>query len=434
MWSISASVSSDRRRPGAARTPSAPSAGEPLELLAQVRRRVGEEPRALRRRGSRSTTASAAVAAPAAGRLAGRAAAVPLREAAAGGGTEDPNAHRAMIETGDALRFPCPRRSPAPRDEGRAHAPPPGRGRGRRPRARRRAACGVRRLDALFEGRLVALGGRRRPGRGRAGRPRAARAAASRSSRPRASTRRTCARPRRGPCARTAAPARSRGRSTTRCRWPRPPGAGDRRGRRPRQLRRGPLEERRAAARASSASSSAAPPTGCAALAARAEVVARWTNVARELVDGPPNVVTPAGLAERAAPRSRASASRSLDAAAAGLPALAAVGGSSAQPPRLIVLRHEPPDAAAQPRLALVGKAVTFDAGGYFLKPQSDIVRQKGDMAGGAAVLAAMGAIAELELPLVVIGRHRRLREHDRPGRHPAVRRHRRPPPASRSR
>jgi leucyl aminopeptidase len=57
-----------------------------------------------------------------------------------------------------------------------------------------------------------------------------------------------------------------------------------------------------------------------------------------------------------------------------------------------------------RPRLAFVGKAVTFDAGGYFLKPQADIVRQKGDMAGGAAVLAALGAIAELELPVVAVG------------------------------
>jgi leucyl aminopeptidase len=80
------------------------------------------------------------------------------------------------------------------------------------------------------------------------------------------------------------------------------------------------------------------------------------------------------------------------------------VGGSSAAPPRLIVLRHEPEGAPERPRIALVGKAVTFDAGGYFLKPQSDIVRQKGDMGGGAAVLAAMGAIAELALPLNVIG------------------------------
>jgi leucyl aminopeptidase len=52
----------------------------------------------------------------------------------------------------------------------------------------------------------------------------------------------------------------------------------------------------------------------------------------------------------------------------------------------------------------LVGKAVTFDSGGYFLKPRSDIVRQKADMAGGAAVLAALGAIAELGLPLAVSG------------------------------
>jgi leucyl aminopeptidase len=125
--------------------------------------------------------------------------------------------------------------------------------------------------------------------------------------------------------------------------------------------------------------------------------------VARELVDGPPNVVTPEALAERAAalPGVRVHV---LDPATAGLPALAAVGGSSAQAPRLIVLRHEPPGAVERPRLALVGKAVTFDAGGYFLKPQSDIVRQKGDMGGGAAVLAALGAIAELELPLNVTG------------------------------
>jgi hypothetical protein len=53
-----------------------------------------------------------------------------------------------------------------------------------------------------------------------------------------------------------------------------------------------------------------------------------------------------------------------------------------------------PAGAPDAPRLALVGKAVTFDTGGYFLKPQSDIVRQKADMAGGAAVVAALGANA----------------------------------------
>jgi leucyl aminopeptidase len=139
------------------------------------------------------------------------------------------------------------------------------------------------------------------------------------------------------------------------------------------------------------------------AVAARAELVTRWTNVARELVDGPPNFVTPEGLTDRAAALPGLSV-EAVDPAAGGLPALAAVGGSSAVSPRLIVLRHEPQDAPVRPRLALVGKAVTFDAGGYFLKPQADIVRQKADMAGGAAVLAALGAIAELGLPLAVVG------------------------------
>jgi leucyl aminopeptidase len=138
-------------------------------------------------------------------------------------------------------------------------------------------------------------------------------------------------------------------------------------------------------------------------VAERAALVGRWTNAARELVDAPANVVSPAGLAERvtALPRLRTEV---IDATEAGLGALAAVGGSSPIAPRLIVMRHEPPGAPDAPRLALVGKSVTFDTGGYFLKPQSDIVRQKADMAGGAAVVGAMGAIAELGLPLSVTG------------------------------
>ncbi len=55
------------------------------------------------------------------------------------------------------------------------------------------------------------------------------------------------------------------------------------------------------------------------------------------------------------------------------------------------------------PRLGLVGKGVTFDSGGYFVKGQDDIVRQKADMGGAAAVVAATGAIAELGLPIDLI-------------------------------
>jgi leucyl aminopeptidase len=138
-------------------------------------------------------------------------------------------------------------------------------------------------------------------------------------------------------------------------------------------------------------------------MADRAALVARWTNAARELVDAPPNVISPAGLAEQAAavPRLRA---ETIDPAEAGLGALAAVGASSPARPLLLVLRHDPPGAPDAPRLALVGKAVTFDTGGYFLKSQTDIVRQKADMGGGAAVVGALGAIAELGLPLSVTG------------------------------
>ena len=140
-----------------------------------------------------------------------------------------------------------------------------------------------------------------------------------------------------------------------------------------------------------------------AAVADRAVLGARWINIARELVDAPANVVSPAGLAERATAVPGVS-TEIVDAGEAGLGALAAVGASSPIEPRLIVLRHRPAHAPDAPRLALVGKAVTFDTGGYFLKPQSDIVRQKADMAGGAAVVAALGAIAELGLPLSVTG------------------------------
>jgi leucyl aminopeptidase len=142
---------------------------------------------------------------------------------------------------------------------------------------------------------------------------------------------------------------------------------------------------------------------GLAPVADRAALVARWANAARELVDAPPNLMSPAALAERAAAVDGVT-TVTVDASTAELPALEAVGAGSARPPLLIVMRYQPPGAPAVPQLALIGKAVTFDSGGYFLKPQSDIVRMKADMAGGAAVLAAVGAIAELGLPLSVTG------------------------------
>jgi leucyl aminopeptidase len=140
---------------------------------------------------------------------------------------------------------------------------------------------------------------------------------------------------------------------------------------------------------------------------ARAEVVARWTNRARELVDAPPNEMTPGGLAHAAATLLESTATSVAilepeEIELLGLGALAVVGAGSVNTPRLIVLRYRGGGRDAEV-LGLVGKAITFDSGGFFLKPQSDIVRQKTDMGGGAAVIAAVGAIAELGLPLDVL-------------------------------
>jgi leucyl aminopeptidase len=84
-----------------------------------------------------------------------------------------------------------------------------------------------------------------------------------------------------------------------------------------------------------------------------------------------------------------------------GMGALLGVGMGSHNSPRLIVLRHEPPAPARQDLvLGLVGKGITFDTGGVALKRATSMEEMRGDMSGGAAVVAATGAIAELGLPV----------------------------------
>jgi leucyl aminopeptidase len=149
---------------------------------------------------------------------------------------------------------------------------------------------------------------------------------------------------------------------------------------------------------------------GLAEAAERAATVGTWTNRARDLVNSPPNETTPERLAERA--QEIASSVEHLTAEALGpdeihaqgMGALAAVAQGSDTPARLIVLRYDPPvPARADLLLGLVGKAITFDTGGISLKPSLRMEDMKGDMAGGAAVIEATGAIAELGLPLRVL-------------------------------
>lgn len=138
------------------------------------------------------------------------------------------------------------------------------------------------------------------------------------------------------------------------------------------------------------------------------EVVARAENVARTLGNLPGNLATPSFLAETA---QRIARERGMECTvlgpaelrAEGMEALLAVSAGSAQEPRLIVLHHRGAKRGEQP-LVLVGKGLTFDAGGISIKPAAGMEEMKFDMCGGAATLAAMQAIAELAVPLNVVG------------------------------
>jgi leucyl aminopeptidase len=147
---------------------------------------------------------------------------------------------------------------------------------------------------------------------------------------------------------------------------------------------------------------------GLAERASRIAGVGRWVNFARDLANSPPNELTPEALGARAAELAGPKlAVEALDPGRIdelGMGALSAVGRASSNGPRLIVLRYEPAQATRKDLvLGLVGKAITFDAGGISLKPALKMQDMKGDMAGGAAVIAAMAAVAELALPVRIV-------------------------------
>ena len=140
------------------------------------------------------------------------------------------------------------------------------------------------------------------------------------------------------------------------------------------------------------------------AAAALAPVAATCAGVelARELVAAPPNVVTPQALADTASDLARdygldLTVLERSDCEARGMGAYLAVTQGSDLPPKFIHLIYRP-DGPVQRRLALVGKGLTFDSGGYNLKVgAAQIDMMKFDMGGSAAVLGAMRAIAELK-------------------------------------
>jgi leucyl aminopeptidase len=141
----------------------------------------------------------------------------------------------------------------------------------------------------------------------------------------------------------------------------------------------------------------------------RGRVFGESCNVARWLANEPGNTLTPRVFADRAAAIA-AEAKLGVDVldetriAELGMGLLLGVARGSSEPPRLIVLHHDPAGAPGTPVLGLVGKGITFDSGGISIKPADGMERMKDDMAGGAAVLGAMRAMALLGAPIRVVG------------------------------
>jgi leucyl aminopeptidase len=138
----------------------------------------------------------------------------------------------------------------------------------------------------------------------------------------------------------------------------------------------------------------------------RAAVLAQATALARDLANTPSNVKDPAWLAKMAT----RTAGKVADVvvrdekwlAEQGFGGVLAVGGSSVRPPRFVEMSWRP--ATATMHIVLVGKGITFDTGGISVKPADGMHLMRTDMSGGAAVIAAVEAIARLGLPVRVTG------------------------------
>ncbi|MBW3086402.1 putative cytosol aminopeptidase [Austwickia sp. TVS 96-490-7B] len=145
---------------------------------------------------------------------------------------------------------------------------------------------------------------------------------------------------------------------------------------------------------------------GAASAIHRAEVLAQGVHWARDLVNTPPNMLVPMRFAERARQEAPAGVQVTIHDADAlaeqHCGGILGVGQGSENPPAIVHLAYAP--EGAKGHLSYVGKGVTFDSGGLSLKPADGMVDMKCDMAGAAAVAAAVYTIARLGLPIAVDG------------------------------
>ncbi|HLW86897.1 MAG TPA: leucyl aminopeptidase [Terriglobales bacterium] len=139
-----------------------------------------------------------------------------------------------------------------------------------------------------------------------------------------------------------------------------------------------------------------------------ARVVGESQNLTRDLANEPSNRMTPTVLGERARKMAQAVGLKCEVYGADKIKELKmgafwGVAQGSDEPPALIVLRYEPEDAPPTPVIGLVGKGITFDTGGISIKPADGMEKMKYDMAGGAAMIGAMRAIAMIKPKVKVI-------------------------------
>ncbi len=141
---------------------------------------------------------------------------------------------------------------------------------------------------------------------------------------------------------------------------------------------------------------------------AEASAMAKGIHLTKDLSNLPGNICTPSYLAEQAKKLAANSPIKTkvleqADMEKLGMGALLAVANGSRQPPKLIVMEYLKGAKGDKP-IVLVGKGLTFDAGGISIKPSAGMDEMKFDMCGGATVFGVMTALAELKLPLNVVG------------------------------
>jgi leucyl aminopeptidase len=140
----------------------------------------------------------------------------------------------------------------------------------------------------------------------------------------------------------------------------------------------------------------------------RLAAVAEGVHFARDLTNEPPNTLYPEAFGARMKGLTKLGVKvEVLDVAAMkklGMGAILAVGGGSQRPPRLLVLQYQGGGKKSEGPIAFVGKGVCFDAGGLCLKKPSGMITMKGDMAGGAAVVGAIHALAARRAKVNAVG------------------------------